>query len=104
MDSIFFFVGLILLALYWYNSMQVKSFAVQYARIECQKANAQLLDQTVQRVKLSFSRDRNHNWHIWREYSFEYSTDGVNRQKGMLVVLGTRLVRSALETSNPMIH
>ena len=104
MDSIFFFVGLILVALYWYNSIQVKTYAVQYARNECQKAEAQLLDQTVQRIKFSFSRDRNLNWRIWREYSFDYSTDGVNRHKGRLVVLGTHLVRSELETSKPVIH
>ncbi|MDA0273103.1 MAG: DUF3301 domain-containing protein [Proteobacteria bacterium] len=104
MDSVLFIIVLILVALYWHNSMQSKTYAVKYARRECEKGGVQLLDQTVQRIRLSFSRDRNNQWRVWREYRFDYSVDGVNRLEGRLVILGYRLVRSALESSNPVIH
>jgi hypothetical protein len=90
--------------LYWWASLQCKTYAVTFARRECDKQGVQLLDQTVQQIKLSMSRDRNDRWRIWREYRFEYSLDGVNRYEGRLIMLGYRLLRSALETSDPIIH
>ena len=90
--------------LYWYSGQQSKTHAVRYARRECDKQGVQLLDQTVQQIKLSMSRDDNDRWRFWREYRFEYSLDGVNRYEGRLTLLGYRLLRSALETSNPVIH
>ena len=104
MDSVFFIFVLLAVALYWYNAMQSKTYAVQYARKECEKESAQLLDQTVQRIRLSFSRDRNQQGRLWREYRFDYSIDGVNRLEGRLVILGYRLIRSTLENVNPVIH
>ena len=98
----FLLVGAVVL--YWYNAMQCTGRAVQYARRECSKHGVQLLDQTVQRVRISMSRDAEGRWRIWREYRFDYSEDGVNRHKGRLVMLGYRLVRSALETASPVIH
>jgi len=103
-DSVLFIIVLVVVALYWHNSMQSKTCAVKYARRECEKEGVQLLDQTVQRIRLSFSRDRNNQWRVWREYRFDYSVDGVNRLEGRLVILGYRLVRSALESANPVIH
>jgi len=104
MESLLFIVVLVVVALYWHNSMQSKTYAVKYARKECEKESAQLLDQTVQRTRLSFSRDKNDQWRVWREYRFDYSIDGVNRLEGRLVILGYRLVRSALQDVNPVIH
>jgi hypothetical protein len=104
MESALFIIVLVVVALYWHNSMQSKTYAVKYARKECEKEGVQLLDQTVQRLELSFSRDRDDQWRLWREYRFDYSIDGVNRLEGRLVILGYRLVRSALENVNPVIH
>ena len=90
--------------LYWYTSSQCKTYAVGYARRECEMQGVQLLDQTVQQIRISMSRDRNDRWRVWREYRFEYSHDGINRYEGRLVLLGYRLLRSVLETSDPVIH
>jgi hypothetical protein len=103
-ESPFFFILVIVVVLYWFNSMQCKSYAVVYARRECDKHGVQLLDQTVQRTKLSMSRDQGDRWRLWREYRFDYSEDGVNRYEGRLTMLGYKLLRSALETSGPVIH
>jgi hypothetical protein len=103
-ESLLFFVAVFVGVLYWYNSMQCKTHAVAYARRECEKHGVQLLDQTVQRIRISLSRDSNDQWLLWREFRFEYSMDGVNRHEGRLVILGYRLVRSALESFDPIIH
>ena len=89
---------------FWYDSNQAKAMALFFARCECSKEGVQLLDQTVQQIRLSASRDQNDRWRLWREYRFDYSIDGVNRYQGRLVLLGNRLLRSALETSKPVIH
>ncbi len=104
MDSLLFFALVTVFVCYWYNANQAKSHAVNFARRECDKHGVQLLDQTVQRIHLSLSRDQHDRWHIWREYRFEYSMDGISRYEGRLVLLGYRLIRSALETSDPVVH
>lgn len=104
MESLFFLFCLGAGVYFWFDSNQAKAMALHFARRECQKEGVQLLDQTVQRVRLSASRDSNDQWRLWREYRFDYSIDGVNRYQGKLVLLGRRLLRSALETSDPVIH
>lgn len=104
MESLLFLTCLCLGVYFWYDSNRAKAWALRYARRECNSAGVQLLDQTVQRIHLSASRDHTDQWRIWREYRFEYSIDGVNRYEGRLVLLGNRLLKSALETSHPTIH
>ena len=104
MEEIILMVIVCTAVLYWYTSLQCKTFAVSHARRECEKHGAQLLDQTVQQVKLSMSRDPADRWRFWREYRFEYSRDGIERHEGKLTMLGYRLRRSVLETADPVIH
>ena len=104
MEPIVFIIAGCIALLYWGSSQQCKHYAVIYARRECELQKAQLLDQTVQQIKISMSRDQGDRWRIWREYRFEYSLDGVNRHEGRLTMLGRKLLRTALETSDPVIH
>jgi len=93
-----------LVALYWQAGMRGKETAVRAARKECKLCDVQLLDQTVQQVKISMSRDERDQWRIWREYRFEYAQDGDQRHVGQLTILGQKVLRIALETFNPVIH
>ena len=104
MESYLFVLAVVGTLVYWYTAQQAKTYAVSYARRECEKQSVQLLDQTVQQVKLSMSRDHKHRWRFWREYRFEYSLDGINRYEGRLILLGHRLLRTSLETSKPVVH
>ncbi len=90
--------------LYWQSSVRCKELAVKGAKRECDIADVQLLDQTVAQIRLSFSRDHQDRWRVWREYRFDYSHDGVDRFEGRIVMLGQRVVRSSLETFKPVIH
>ena len=93
-----------LIAVYWQSGMRGKERAVLAAKKECKLCRVQLLDQTVQQVKISMSRDTRDQWRIWREYRFEYTQDGEGRHEGQLTLLGQRVLRVALETFNPVIH
>ena len=90
--------------LYWQSAVRCKEIAVKAARKECELCGVQLLDQTVQQMKVSMSRDVSGQWRMWREYGFEYSHDGDDRYSGNLILLGQQLKRVALETFNPVIH
>jgi hypothetical protein len=93
-----------LIAVYWQSGMRGKELAVLAAKKECKLCGVQLLDQTVQQVKISMSRDTKDQWRIWREYRFEYTQDGEGRHEGQLTLLGQKVLRVALDTFNPVIH
>ena len=97
MESFLFVLVLIGFALYWYVAQEAKTYAVKYATRECERQKVQLLDQTVQQIRLSMSRDKHYQWRFWREYRFEYSFDDIYRYEGRLILLGNRLQRIALD-------
>ena len=90
--------------LYWQAAARSKEIAIRAARQECKRSGVQLLDQTVLLTKLSMSRDYMGRWRLWRMYLFEYATDGEERFKGQLTILGPRVIRIELETMGPIIH
>jgi hypothetical protein len=96
--------GVVLIVLYWQASMRAKELAVRAASQESQRCEVQLLDQTVHQLKISLSRDQNKQWRVWREFQFEYTDDGESRFKGRVTMLGSRVLRIAMETFNPVIH
>ena len=95
-----FLVGLA--AFYWLSVARCKEIATVAARRECQYNDVQLLDQTVQQVRVSASRDSNGSWRIWRHYKFDYSVEGDERQGGEVVLLGHHVIRTYL--SLPPMH
>ncbi len=86
-------VGLLLVAfaVYLFQSMRVRELALQAARRSCHSDGVQLLDETVSIRRMSLSRDERGNWHIWRQYHFEYSVEGVERERGHVIMLGNQL-------------
>ena len=73
------------------------------ARRATDAADVQLLDQTVSLARVSMSRDRQGRWRLWRQYRFEYSRDGLNRETGQIIMLGPRL-ESVIGAESPTIH
>jgi hypothetical protein len=58
----------------------------------CERAGVQLLDQTVALVKLGIRRNEQGRLSMLRQYRFDYSRDGSDRESGGLALLGTRLL------------
>jgi hypothetical protein len=76
------------LAWFWWDSLQKRELAVRAARAVCERANVQVLDDSVAVSKMRLKRDSNQRARIYREYSFDYSSVGDDRQAGRVYLLG----------------
>ena len=48
------------------------------------------------------SRDEQGRWRVWRQYQFEYSVEGYERERGNVIMLGNRV--HGLVMSEPTLH
>lgn len=73
---------------FWVDSMNAKERAVTVAIRACREIDVQFLDQTV--ALESMKPTRNSYGHlVWRRiYSFEYSSNGVERRLGRVILRG----------------
>ncbi|MCZ6828144.1 MAG: DUF3301 domain-containing protein [Gammaproteobacteria bacterium] len=78
-------------AAYLFQALRVRELALQAARRSCEREGVQLLDQSVSIQRLSVSRDAGGKWRVWRQYRFEYTVDGQERERGNVIMLGNRL-------------
>ena len=79
------FIGL---CWFWWNGLKVRERAIRFALRACEGAQVQLLDHTVALKKIWFGRKPNGHIALLRFYEFEFSSTGVERRKGLVVVLG----------------
>jgi hypothetical protein len=77
--------------LYFLSAIRVRELAVQAVTRAGKDDDYQVLDQAVHIRRISLSRDQQGRWHIWRQYRFDYSFDGVERRQGHVIMLGKRL-------------
>ncbi len=89
-------VSLALLAWFWWDSLQKRELAIQAARAVCERAGVQLLDDSVAVSKMKLRRDANQRARVYREFSFEYSSVGDDRQAGRVYLLGERVLSADL--------
>jgi hypothetical protein len=75
----------------WSASRAAADAARRHGHAICKRANVQLLDQTVALTRLGLRRDRNGRLRLLTQYSFDYSADGLNRQRGSMALLGAEL-------------
>lgn len=97
---------LILLAIlvwFWWDSLQKREIALTTARMACERAGVQFLDASVALRKLKLRRDSNQRARFYREYAFEYSTVGDDRQPGWVWLLGARVVDVILVEQNNVV-
>jgi hypothetical protein len=95
--TLFALLGLALLVLVWSAASRAREAAhAQAARI-CRDAGVQLLDQS---VVLREVRPVRAPWGLAlrRRYSFDYSRDGIGRERGFLVYLGPGLESATVPT------
>ena len=104
MSEILMLLGVIVGALYWLNSMRCKEIASNAAKRECSRAGLQFLDQTVHQQRLSMSRDPEGTWRLWRDYRFDYSPDGLERERGRILLLGHRVIAVNIQAVNTIVH
>jgi hypothetical protein len=88
-----------LVCTHFLGAIRVRELALQAVGRASQRDNFQLLDQSVHIQRVSMSRDQEGRWHVWRQYRFDYSYDGVERRQGHVIMLGKKL--QALVVSEP---
>jgi len=81
-----------LLAWFWWDSLQKREIAIRAARLACERAGMQLLDDSVAQIKLRLAKDDNQRSRLYREYAFEFSDSGDRRLAGRVYLLGARLI------------
>jgi len=80
------------LAGFWWDSLKKREIAILAARRVCERGRVQLLDATVALDRLRLKRDANQRARIYREFVFEFSDTGDNRQPGRVYLLGERVL------------
>jgi hypothetical protein len=98
--TLFSLLGLALLVTLWSAATRAREVAQAHATRTCADAGVQLLDQS---VVLREIRPVRAPWGIAlrRRYSFDYSLDGVGRERGFLVYLGPSLESASVPTRAP---
>lgn len=76
----------------WWADRQATDRATAAARRACEQAGVLWLDQNVQRIRKRLARNAEGllSWH--RDYDFEFTTSGEDRQLGRVSLLGTKVV------------
>ncbi len=85
----------------WLTTLRARELALVHARRACERAGVQFLDQAVALRGLALRWTRQ-GLLLRRRYRFEFSTDGVARRNGQVVLLGLRLETLWLDTEDPV--
>lgn len=81
---------------FWLDSIQAREAAVRAAASACLEEDLQFLDETVVLRRLRLGRDDAGRLRVVREYGFEFSETGDNRQEGCISLLGQEVERLRL--------
>ena len=90
--------------LYFLSAIRVRELAVQAVTRAGKEDDYQVLDQAVHIRRVSLSRDQQGRWHVWRQYRFDYSFDGVERRQGHVIMLGKQLQAVVVSDQARTIH
>lgn len=90
--------------LYFLSAIRVRELAVQAVTRAGKEDDYQVLDQAVHIRRVSLSRDQQGRWHVWRQYRFDYSFDGVERRQGHVIMLGKQLEAVVVSDQARTIH
>ncbi len=81
---------------FWWDSLQKRELAVRAARLACERANVQFLDESVALRRMALRRDGMQRARLYREFAFEYSLQGDDRQPGRVYLLGAHVLSADL--------
>lgn len=83
----------------WYglDCLRALEIARNAGRRVCMDANLQFLDDTVENIKTSLTRNGDGRRVLRRSYRFEFSETGNSRLEGILILLGDRIESVWLE-------
>lgn len=77
---------------YAFTAIKLKETAQRAVEIHCANAGVQLLDGTVFLRKFRFARDSRGNPTFKREFQFEFTATGEDRNRGWIRLIGSRVM------------
>ena len=77
-------------AWYWWRGLAIKEMALQAARHACERADVDLLDQSVCLSAMGVRRDGQGRLRLQRTFRFDFTATGEGRYRGQVVLLGQR--------------
>lgn len=80
-----------LAAWYWSDTSKAREMAITHGKRACRDMNLQFLDGTVVRYKTRPRRGPDGQMCLARDFSFEFTPDGIRRYPGHIRLLGRRL-------------
>lgn len=97
MTQLVFLFFLFAISAYWIDSVRVKELARHAGSLYCKRHDVQFLDNTVVKNRTRLVRHHANLLQIQREYFFEYSVYGDERQTGIVIFAGHRLKEIQLD-------
>ena len=94
------FSGLVILigaVWYWFHAIRAKEIARLVGCRRCNEVGVIFLDDTVMLTRLRLQRDGMGRMKIYREFQFEFASDGGVRYGGEIALLGERVVSLVME-------
>ncbi len=91
MSSLITLIVIAALVFLWLDNRRTHEFAIGYAGHLCRTHDLQLLDQTVALSGIGLRRNAEGRVNLSRSYRFDYTRDGVNREKGYITMLGRQV-------------
>ena len=95
-------IAALLTAWVWYSTLRAREYANHVAADTCRKLNVQFLDGTVAFTRLKPVRDATGRLTLRRSYVFDYTSDGVTRQQGFVILRGRDLEAVGLAPEGPV--
>jgi len=83
MDVVYLVIA-VLLARFWWQTMQARERAEKLALIACERENVQMLDGTVSLKKFSYEKNKKGQRVFLRYFNFTFSTTGADRHTGTI--------------------
>lgn len=95
--ELFGFIALLSIVWYWLDGMRAKEIASSVGARICKKHEVYFLDESVAKTKVRIRRDTSGHVVLYREYRFEFTSDGAHRYCGKISLLGKRVVLTEME-------
>lgn len=88
MIDLLLIVFILAICLLWSSSLAAREIALNAVKAYCLKMDVQLLDEYVALTGLWPKRNAQGKIQAWRSYTFEFSSTGLERYNGKIVMLG----------------
>jgi hypothetical protein len=102
--SLTFVIAVAATAWNWWADRRAADAATRIAQRACEQAGVLWLDQNVQRVRKRLARDDNGRLGWQRDFDFEFSASGQERQIGRVSLLGERVIGLVGPDRAPLVY